>query len=147
MHKERKDKHFIHKPVYPGGRSAMQAFVTQNLKYPSKALEQKIEGTVTLKYTIDYKGKVIDSQVISGLGAGCDEEAQRIVKLFKFDVAKSPKRKVLFHKDIHIHFKLPKKKPAAKTNISYVTTTKKKDGEPKGKPQSTSYHYTLTIPK
>ena len=112
MRKERKDKHFIKKPTYPGGPSAFRKFIRENLKYPKEALEQKIEGTVNLSIDIDYKGKVTDAHIISSLGYGCDEEAMRICKLLKYEVPKHRGVKVLFHKKIGIHFKLPKGKPS-----------------------------------
>jgi protein TonB len=108
MKKEKKEKHFIHKPIYPGGNKAMKELVARELKYPKEALEHKIEGVVRVRYTIDKDGKVIKTQVIMHLGHGCDEEAERIVKLFKFTVPKNRKIKVHFHKTINIRFKLPK---------------------------------------
>ncbi|MDX1479058.1 MAG: energy transducer TonB [Saprospiraceae bacterium] len=148
MHKERKDKHFIHKPVYPGGRDALKAFIRDNLRYPKQAVEQKIEGTVSLKYTIDHTGKVIEARVVSGLGHGCDEEAIRLAKLLKFEVPKAPrKRKILFHKDLHVHFKLPRRKaPQTGTRIHYTTTTTPKTTEGE-KQKSGGYQYTVTIRK
>ncbi|MEM9917060.1 MAG: energy transducer TonB [Bacteroidota bacterium] len=118
MAKERKDKHFIKKPTYPGGLKAMRAFIGQNLTYPQAALDAKIEGTVSIRYTIDYKGKVIGAKVISSLGYGCDEEAERLVKLLIFQVEKNRNIRVQFHRNIQIHFRLPKEKPAT-TNYQY----------------------------
>lgn len=144
MHKERKDKHFIHKPTYPGGREALRAFIKENLRYPREAVEAKVEGTVSLKYTIDHKGSVIEVRVVSGLGHGCDEEAIRLAKLLKFQVPKTPKkRKVLFHKDLHVHFRLPKPGAAARTTYQYTTPTKTPEQEP-GK--NSGYSYTITLP-
>lgn len=142
MHKERKSKHFIKNPVYEGGLKAMRAFISQHKKYPKEALKEKIEGTVYLKYTIDYKGKVIDAKVLKSLGHGCDEESIRIVKLLKFNVPKNRGIKVKFFKNIQIHFRLPKEKEKPqpqqqKQQISYtiipsqpkkVETTEKKGG-------------------
>jgi len=144
VQKERKDKHFIKKPIYPGGRDALQKFIGANLKYPKEAFEKKIEGTVSLKYTIDYKGKVIESHVIAGLGHGCDEEALRLANMLKFDVPKSSRKvRVHFHKDLHIHFRLPKKKLQKHTSYQYTLTSAR---EKSGKEKSPgSYGYTITI--
>lgn len=109
MRKERKEKHFIRKPFYEGGLKAMREFIAKNKKYPQEALDKKIEGIVYLKYTIDYKGKVIETKVLRSLGYGCDEEAQRIVKLLRFEAPKNRGVKIKFFKNIQIHFKLPKK--------------------------------------
>ena len=80
MAKEKKDNQFIKKPFYPGGNKAYADFIKKNLKYPSKALKNKTEGTVLLKYDIDHKGNVTDAKVIKSVGDGCDEEAIRVIK-------------------------------------------------------------------
>ncbi|MDX1684033.1 MAG: energy transducer TonB [Saprospiraceae bacterium] len=110
MKREKKDKNFIHKPIYPGGNEAFKSFVKAELKYPEEAVKNKIEGTVRVRYEIDYEGKVIKTRVISGIGYGCDEEAERIIRKLKFQVPKHRGVKVLFHKTTNIHFRLPKKK-------------------------------------
>ena len=147
MKKERKEKNFVKKPVYPGGPSAMKKFVSQNLKYPKSALDNKIEGSVYIRYSIDFKGKVIDTKVISSLGHGCDEEAQRIVKLFKFQIDKQHKIRVKFHKNIHIHFRLPKTKSKPQSlSYTYSTSTNKSEPETDKKPPKSggSYNYTIS---
>lgn len=139
MQKEKKDKHFIHKPQYPGGMAAMRKLIKDNLKYPEDALKQKVEGTVVVKYAIDHRGKVVDAKVIAGIGHGCDEEAVRLVFLFQFEVPKNYKMRVRFHKDIHIHFRLPKAKPKPKTRVSTITYTVTPSSKPKEKSGSTGY--------
>jgi len=147
MDKERKDKSFIKKPIYLGGTKAYIAFIKDNLKYPQEALKNKIEGTVMLRYSINYKGEVTDAKILKGLGYGCDEEAKRIVKLLKFEIPKGPRKlKVLFHKDTKINFRLPKKKTVApKKSISYTYTTAKKDSKQEQKPQKAKQSYSYTI--
>lgn len=153
MFKEKKGKHFIKKPIYEGGTKAMKLFVKENLKYPQVAFDKKVEGSVNLRYAINYKGVVTDVKIISGIGHGCDKEAVRIVKMFSFRIPKNRKLKVLFHKKISIHFRLPKQQPPAKLPVSQVqysitTTPKKETPTPKKeqKPQTDSgYSYTITI--
>jgi len=137
-----KDKHFLKQPVYKGGQKAMGIFIKKNLKYPKAAAKEKIEGSVYLRYGIDFKGKVKETKVISSLGYGCDEEAVRLVKLFKFEIPDIPRKlRVVFHKNIRIHFKLPKKK---KQTISYSVTTVKKNKE-KEQPATSGYSYTISL--
>jgi protein TonB len=147
MQKEKKDKHFIKKPTYPGGRKALQEFIRKNLKYPKEALKHKIEGTVNLKYTINHKGKVIDTQVISGPGHGCNEEAERLAKLLKFDVpSQARKVRVTFTKDLHIHFRLPVKKTKSpstmKMRYTYAPSSAKGENQAA---DSGSYTYTIKL--
>jgi len=105
MRKDDKHKHFIKEPVYKGGLKALRSFITAHLKYPSQALAKQKTGTVLIRYTINYKGQVVDAKVIKKLGYGCDEEAIRLVKLLKFKIEKTRRVKVQFHKQIQIHFK------------------------------------------
>lgn len=151
MQKEKKDKHFIKKPVYPGGIKAMRKLIQENLSYPEEALANKIEGTVVLKYDIDHHGHVVDAKVIAGIGHGCDEEAIRLVKMFRFDAPKNRGVKVRFHKDIHIHFRLPKRKAAPKaeaTTVTYTISTPSAPNQEEKKSETGggySYTYTVTI--
>ncbi len=138
MKKELEDKHFIKKPYYPGGTKAMQEFLRKNKKYPSRALEAGVEGTVHIRYTINYKGEVVKTNVIAGLGHGCDEEAERIVRLLKFKVPRTRKIKAQFHKTVHIHFKKPERKVVS-TKIVYETPVSKKEKDPKNDNDSYSY--------
>lgn len=142
--KSRSDKDFIRKPTYQGGQKALNAFIYSNIKMPKTALEASITGSVYLRYSIDSKGKVVETTVISSLGHGCDEEAVRVVKLLKFQVEKVFRRRVLFHKKIRIWFKPKQVKPAT-TSISYqLQSASKPTSNPKPKP---SYGYTFTIKK
>lgn len=107
LKKEKKDKNFLHKPVYPGGPSTMMAFIKENLQYPLEAKVLKLEGTVHVRFSIDHEGNVPEAEIISSpIGGGCEEEAIRVVKLLKFDVPKNRGLKVLFHKKLDIHFKM-----------------------------------------
>lgn len=152
--KERRDDSFIKKPIYPGGRTAYRKFIKDNLKYPKEAQTKKIEGTVFLKYTINHTGKVIDAKVIKGIGGGCNEEAQRLLKLLKFEIPKNPRKlRILFHQRTQITFRLPKekkkkvtpKKPLQKKlSMVYNYTTPKK-AKPQPKQRKRSYGYTITI--
>jgi len=133
--KELKDKHFVKKPVYHGGVKAMQAFLAKHKRYPKEALEGRVEGTVSIRYSIDYLGKVTRTKVLAGIGFGCDEEAQRIVSLLTFSVPKTRKMRVNYQKTAHIHFKLPKE--PVQQRFVYVT---KKESDSSGK-AGTSYNY------
>ena len=100
----------------------MRLFIQQNLVYPKAALEAKIQGKVFLKYVVDRNGNVIETKVIHGLGHGCDEEAIRIVKLFKFDVKQTRGLKIKHNKSIKIHFNLAQATRQS-LKISYTIVT------------------------
>ena len=124
MHKPAKDKHFIKQPWYEGGPKAMKQFVADNLRYPPAALAQRLEGTVTVRHDIDHKGDVVDAKIIGhALGHGCDEEAIRLVRSMKFSVENPRGLRVVYHKTIQIHFKLPLvAEPSAQVQYNYTST-------------------------
>jgi len=144
---------YVSRPVYPGGVAAMKKFVAANLKYPPAAIKAKAEGTVVVRYGLNYTGKVTDVKVKKGIGHGCDEEAMRVVKLMKFTVPQSSKKKVRIHQDVSIHFKLPKPKPKPKpaakkqTTISYTQSgsLKGKVVRKKTEEDNTGSGYSYTI--
>jgi protein TonB len=111
MEKDKKKTRFIHRPEYPGGPKALTNFIYQQLRYPKEALEKDVEGTVVVDYDIDYQGNVVATRVLQGVGDGCDEEACRVVRLLKFDVARNRGLHVLFHQKARIHFKKPQPLP------------------------------------
>jgi protein TonB len=152
-----KKEKFITQPFYEGGNKALEKKVLENMKYPATALEKRVEGTVFLKYDIDHKGTVIAARVITSIGFGCDEEAVRLVKLLRFTVPKQPNGlKVIFHKELYIHFRLPKEQlktieePAlvptpqqTPYTYNYTVSVKKEATKPKIKPKN-SYQFVIT---
>lgn len=156
MSKERKDKHFLHKPEYVGGSSAIKKFVTEHIQYPEAAAKAQVEGTVHLRYDINHKGVVTGAKIISGIGYGCDEEAIRLVKMLKFQLAKNRGVKAVFHKNIKIHFRKPKvakreatPSPTKSLNINYNYISKPKEPEEtaaeKSKNKNASYNYNINF--
>ncbi len=67
------------KPSYPGGKSKMVSFLNDNLIYPQMAIESNVSGVVSVEFIIRRDGKIDSVKVISGIGAGCDEESIRVV--------------------------------------------------------------------
>jgi TonB family protein len=58
----------------------LRKWVYQYLRYPHAAVEQGIQGRVTLSFTIDERGKVRDVQVTRGAHELLDAEAVRVVQ-------------------------------------------------------------------
>jgi TonB family protein len=128
----RKPESFIKLPVYPGGQKALNDFINANRKYPEEALENKIEGTVSVEYDVNVFGDVITTKVKHGIGYGCDEEASRLVTLLKYPKHKYQGLHVVFHMKINIHFRLHQaSKPVPKEQtIVYSYVEKKKEDKP-----------------
>ena len=69
-------------PKYPGGMSAMMAFIQENMKYPNDAKEAKKEGRVLCSFVIDKTGEVTEVKVAKSSGTqSLDDEAVRVVSL------------------------------------------------------------------
>ncbi|HNI31448.1 MAG TPA: energy transducer TonB, partial [Chitinophagales bacterium] len=68
-------------PTYPGGVPELMKFLMKNIRYPSLARENGLEGKVIVKFYIDTDGTVKDPTVLKdNVGGGCGDEAIRVVK-------------------------------------------------------------------
>lgn len=56
----------------------------KKIQYPAAAKKTGIEGRVIAMAYINENGGVDDVKIIRGLGGGCDEEVQRVVRESKF---------------------------------------------------------------
>lgn len=70
-------------PEYPGGIGAFYKYVATNLRYPAQARRMGIAGKVFVQFVVEKDGKLTDVQILKGIGAGCDEEALRVIKKSK----------------------------------------------------------------
>lgn len=67
-------------PTFPGGEASMYEYLQKNIKYPPLARENGITGRVYMTFVVGPDGDIRDVKVLRGIGAGCDEEAIRVVK-------------------------------------------------------------------
>ena len=69
-------------PEFPGGDSAHLKFLQENLIYPQKAKEKKLQGSVVLHFIVETDGSIANIKVIRSSGHPIlDEEALRVAKL------------------------------------------------------------------
>ena len=67
-------------PGYPGGDEARIKYLQDNIKYPDEAKELGVQGKVFVTFVVEVDGSITDVRVLRGIGAGCDEEAIRVVR-------------------------------------------------------------------
>ncbi|MCE5346761.1 MAG: TonB family protein [Bacteroidales bacterium] len=68
------------KPEFQGGgENEMRTWIIKNMNYPTEAFNQKIEGRVAIKFTVNSKGKVQDITIISPINPLLDNEAKRVI--------------------------------------------------------------------
>ena len=67
-------------PTFNGGdANEFSKWVSENLKYPDEARQSKVQGRVTLQFTVTETGKVADVKVLRSVNEILDKEAIRIV--------------------------------------------------------------------
>lgn len=63
-----------------GGMAAFYKYVGDKMKYPPQARRMGIDGKVFVEFVINKDGSITDVKAVKGIGAGCDEEAVRVVQ-------------------------------------------------------------------
>ena len=94
-------------PQFPGGEKEMMKFIKNNLRYPTIATEMGVQGTVIVNFVVDRDGKITRIKVVRGIGAGCDEEAVRVLsKMPTWSPGKQGGRAVLVSYTVPFKFML-----------------------------------------
>jgi protein TonB len=71
----------VEQPAQPkGGLEGFYKYVNSIITYPAQARRMNVEGRVFVEFVVDKSGIITDVVAIKGIGAGCDEEAIRVVK-------------------------------------------------------------------
>jgi TonB family protein len=135
----KKNKVFLHLPEYPGGKTAFKNYLRTNLIYPAEAKHNKVQGIVHLIAEIDDNGNVNEITVEKGIGAGCDEEAVRLIKNVRFGGVKNRGIRVKTRKKFKIEFKLPPER-----SVKYFLKSDSKVNNNKKSPDST-FNYTIDL--
>lgn len=90
-----------------GGMKAFYAYVGKNMKYPAQARRMGIEGKVYITFVVGKDGALTDIKVLKGIGAGCDQEAIRVLSgAPKWKPGKQRGRPVRVRMQLPIIFKL-----------------------------------------
>lgn len=89
-------------PQFLGGERELFRYLGSNLKYPAMARDMGTQGIVWVQFVVNKDGSIVDTEILRGIGGGCDEEALRVVK-------KMPKWKPGFQggKKVRVLFRLP----------------------------------------
>ena len=79
-------EHVEQMPEFPGGQYAFLNFIAKNLRYPTVAYTNKIQGKTVVSFVVEPDGSIDNVEVFKSSTNVLDEEAVRVVK-------KSPKWK------------------------------------------------------
>lgn len=78
--KAKENKPFVFVEQMPAFRGNLSQFLAQELRYPEIAKENGVKGTVVIQFVINEKGEITNPFVLKDIGAGCGEEALRVVR-------------------------------------------------------------------
>ena len=67
--------------AYPGGIDKLRQFLSDNINYPTLAIENNVNGKVVATFIVEKDGTISTIKILTSLGFGCDEEVIRILKL------------------------------------------------------------------
>lgn len=90
-------------PEIVGGLAA----IAGEIRYPEIARRAGIEGRVVLRFVVDEEGKVVNPEVVKGLGGGCDAEALRALQQATFRPGRVDGKPVRVQMTLPFTFKLP----------------------------------------
>jgi TonB family protein len=94
-------------PEYPGGRDKMYSFLGENIKYPEKARQAGISGTVYVTFVIEKDGSITNIKILRGAAESLDKEAVRIINLMPaWEPGKQRGKTVRVQYNLPIKFKL-----------------------------------------
>jgi protein TonB len=102
---------------YPDGMPALHTkYFIENLRYPSLAVEQGIQGTVIVKFTVKADGTIDNVILIIGVHPSLDNEALRVVSMMPpWIPAQVNNENVSSYVQLPVQFKLAEK-PKAETH-------------------------------
>ena len=99
------------KAMFPGGDKEYLKFLVANLKYPSIAVRNGIEGTVYVRFIVGKDGSIMKDcvKVVKSIDPKLDEEAIRVVRMSpKWSPALQRLRPVAMRIRVPVKFKITK---------------------------------------
>ena len=106
---------------YVGGPEGWRRFLNKNLRYPERAINNKIAGMVTVQFVITTEGKPIDVAIFKSVEYSIDREAMRIMLATpKWKPASQDGRLVKSYKRQPIIFSLAGKLTTMRSGFLYI---------------------------
>lgn len=67
-------------PEFPGGMEKLMEYLSKNIKYPSMAQENNIQGRVIVEFVVNKDGSIVEPKVMRSVDTSLDNEAMRVIK-------------------------------------------------------------------
>ena len=93
-------------PMIAKGTRGLPAFLAENMRYPEDARRRDIQGKVGVEFVVETSGNVSNLRAVEALGAGCDDEAMRLIRSMKWRPAFKAGQRVRSIVKMDIQFRL-----------------------------------------
>ena len=65
---------------FPGGASALQRWISENVQYPQTSIEMNEQGKVYLSFVVEMDGSISNISIERGVSPDLDKEAKRVLR-------------------------------------------------------------------
>lgn len=94
-------------PEFPGGMGECLKFLAKNIKYPTIAQENGVQGRVIVQFVVNSDGTIVDPVVMRSVDPYLDKEALRVIKMMpKWKPGKQRGKAVRVKYTVPVTFKL-----------------------------------------
>ena len=117
--------------LYPGGENEIYSFINKTIKYPSVALDNRVQGKVVVGFTVNKSGERSSIKVIESVDPALDKEALRVVSLIPDTFIPGTYRdeKIDVKYVLPVSFKLEGEKPSKQIRVKHKAITEKINDE------------------
>lgn len=94
-------------PEFPGGMAECLKFLGKNIKYPTIAQENGVQGRVIVQFVVNQDGSIVDPVVVRSVDPYLDKEALRVIRMMpKWKPGKQRGKAVRVKYTVPVTFKL-----------------------------------------
>ena len=94
-------------PDFPGGQAALMQYLAKNIKYPTIAQENGVQGRVIVQFVVNQDGSIVDPVVVRSVDPYLDKEALRVIQMMpKWKPGKQRGKAVRVKYTVPVTFKL-----------------------------------------
>lgn len=93
-------------PMIAKGTRGLPMYLAENMRYPEDARRRDIQGKVAVEFVVEPSGNVSNLRAVEALGAGCDDEAMRLIRSMKWKPAFKNAQRVRSIVKMDIQFRL-----------------------------------------
>lgn len=92
---------------FPGGQSALNKWLSTNIRYPEAAQQNGVQGRVVVRFVVERDGSISGATIVKGVDKDLDQEALRVVKRMpKWQAGKNNGQAVRSYFTLPVNFKL-----------------------------------------